>query len=189
MRPRWIIQCHRIGDEYIPDGFVVQLGPSPTHEESVAGGNDDLGAGAGCEQGHDGPRDRPTGRDHVVDDQAGPIAYLADDVGHLCLGAAGTPLMQDDDRGAEPMGIFGGHRDPPGIGRDTTTSAGSRSLSARQSVGTAVRLSTGMWKKPSIWAACRSSVMTWSTPAASISRATRLAVMGSRRACRLSDRA
>ena len=109
---------HRIGDEHRPDGLVAQPGPGLAHEQPVAGGDDDLGAGAGGEQGLDRPGDRPTGRDHVVDDQAGPAAHVADDMSDHGLCPAGPPLVQDGDRGAEPVCVVGGHGDPSGIGRD-----------------------------------------------------------------------
>ena len=59
---------------------------------------------------------------------------------------------------------------------------------SRTITGEAKRLSVGMSKKPWIWPACRSSVMTRSTPAWVIMLATSLAEIGAReptlRSCR-----
>jgi hypothetical protein len=77
----------------------------------------------------------------------------------------------------------------PMSGETTTSSGGSRSRSARQSVGTAVRLSTAAWKKPSICGVCRSTLTAGATPTASSRSAATRAVIGSRRPCRLSARA
>ena len=70
---------------------------------------------------------------------------------------------------------------PPTSGDTTMTLARSkRSLMSRTITGEAKRLSVGMSKKPWIWAACRSSVMTRSTPAWVIRLATSLAEIGVR---------
>ena len=55
-------------------------------------------------------------------------------------------------------------------------------------MNSAVMWSTGFWKKPWIWPACRSIVSTRSAPAASSIRATRRAEIGSRGADFLSWR-
>src|SRR5919106_2477740 len=69
----------------------------------------------------------------------------------------------------------------PTSGETTARPGGSRSRSARHSVGTAVRLSTAAWKKPSIWGVCRSTVTTWAIPTASSRSAATRAVIGSPR--------
>src|SRR5438477_389347 len=70
---------------------------------------------------------------------------------------------------------------PPTSGDTTITLARSkRSLMSRTINGDAKRLSVGMSKKPWIWAACRSSVMTRSTPDCVIRFATSFAEIGVR---------
>ena len=81
----------------------------------MSGGDRDLGSGAGGEQGLNGPRERTSRRDHVVDDQAGPAAHIADDVRHGRLGGIDPTLVEDHDRGVELMCILGRHLDPSGI--------------------------------------------------------------------------
>ena len=71
---------------------------------------------------------------------------------------------------------------PPGFLLTTTPSFQSSTLCLIQRArrGSAGRLSTGHSKKPCIWVACRSMVMTWSTPATLSRLAIILAVMAPR---------
>ena len=52
----------------------------------------------------------------------------------------------------------------PASGETTTVLAGKCRFNTSQRMDTAVRPSTGIRKKPSIWEACKSIVMTWSVP-------------------------
>ena len=65
---------------------------------------------------------------------------------------------------------------------DTATYSSGTSLSRKYcvSIGRAIRWSTGIWKNPCTWPACRCIVSTRSAPAVSSMRATRRAEIGSR---------
>ena len=71
----------------------------------------------------------------------------------------------------------------------TSSSVNAWSMNHWVSIGIAVMWSTGTWKKPWIWPACRSMVSTRSTPTPSRHLATTRAEIGSRGADFLSWRA
>jgi hypothetical protein len=68
----------------------------------------------------------------------------------------------------------------PASGETTSMSGGASALMASHRIERAYRSSTGMRKKPWIWAACRSMVTTRSAPAASMASAHTLARIDTR---------
>ena len=91
---------------------------------------------------------------------------------------------------ANAMNLFCADCKAPASGETITrSSAGCWSANHWVSIGIAVMWSTGTWKKPCTWPACRSMVRTRSTPTASRHLATIRAEIGSRGADFLSWRA
>src|SRR3990172_6643741 len=124
---------------------------------------------------------RAGGVDLVVDQEDVFTVDLADEVQHAGIGAVPTPALLDD--GERQVHLFGEVR--ASFTRPTspaTTTASERPLLRAYSASMcwAVMSSTGMEKKPWIWAACRSIVSTLSAPATVIMSAMSRAVMGTR---------
>ena len=122
---------HRVRDKNFAQRGVAELCASAFHKHTVRSGNRDFRAGARFDQCLNRPGDRATGRNHVVNDQARPITHLANQPNDSRLRAALTVLVQHGGGKPEHLCVL------------TTVPGCNRRFSSSQSVGTAVRWSTG----------------------------------------------
>src|SRR5919107_2252148 len=109
----------RVADDDLADPAVLEPVDRGAGQDRVGGGDDDLG-GAVLEQGLGRLGDRPGGVDHVVDQHAGAALHLTDHLvhAHLVGDVRVAALVDDRERGTEPVRPLVGLADPAGVRRD-----------------------------------------------------------------------
>jgi hypothetical protein len=123
----------------------------------------------------------PGGVDHVVHQQAGLAAHVADDVHHLRLVGARAALVDDREVGVvQPLGQRAGAHHAADVGRDHDHVLVALFPGVVQQHRRGVDVVHRDVEKPWIWSACRSTVSTRSTPACVIMLATSLAEIATR---------
>jgi hypothetical protein len=118
MRQLLIRVRYRVGDKDLRQGFVTQERFSAIEQQAMRGGDVDAGSRAGAPQRIHGFDYRASRGDHVIDDEAGAIADIADDMGDLRLRPVFALLVEHNDRSSQALRVGRGHLHPTGVGRN-----------------------------------------------------------------------